>query len=164
MAESEVQVTVIGRDAKFKGEMSFDHSARILGQFEGKIIAGGEVHVSDGALCKASIDARTVVIDGVVEGDVLARERLQLTSKAKVKGDINAAAFVVQEGASFTGQCRVGPSAAARAPESASSPSSTIPVVADTDIEIKRNRPAAPQAVTSSGSPAWMQVPKPAIA
>ena len=39
------ELTVIGPDTRIKGEMFFEKSARILGQFEGKIIAQGEVQI-----------------------------------------------------------------------------------------------------------------------
>lgn len=108
---SEMQTTVIGKDAKIKGEMTFEQSARILGTFEGKITAKGDVQVGEGAICRASVDATTVMVDGLIEGDVIARERVELTAKARVKGDLCATALIVADGASFVGHCRVGPEA-----------------------------------------------------
>src|ERR1044071_4572713 len=96
------QTTVIGADTHIKGEMNFDGSARILGKFEGNIHAKGELHIADGASCKAVVEANKVTVDGTVEGNVSARERVELTSKAKMKGDLVAARLLVAEGASFT--------------------------------------------------------------
>lgn len=104
--------TVIGPDTHIKGEMVFDSTARILGTFEGRVIAKGEVQIGEGAACKASVEGQTVIVDGLIEGDVQARDRVQLNSKARVVGDILAATLVVAEGASFTGHCRVGADAA----------------------------------------------------
>lgn len=104
--------TVIGPDTHIKGEMVFDSTARILGSFEGKIIAKGEVQIGESANCKASVEGTTVIVDGIIEGDVLARERVQLNARARVNGDVVAATMVVAEGASFTGHCRVGADAA----------------------------------------------------
>jgi cytoskeletal protein CcmA (bactofilin family) len=109
--------TVIGPDTHIKGEMVFDSTARILGTFEGRIIAKGEVQIGEGAACKAAVEGATVIVDGVIEGDVMARERVQLNSKARVIGDVVATTLVVAEGASFHGHCRVGADAArAKAP------------------------------------------------
>lgn len=110
MAE-EGQVTIIGKDAKIKGELSFENSAKILGGFEGKITAKGEVIIGETANCRATVEAGTVIVDGPIEGDIIARDRIQLTPKAKVKGDIIAASLTVGEGASFVGHCKVGPEA-----------------------------------------------------
>lgn len=100
--------TVIGPDTHIKGEMVFDSTARILGTFEGRVIAKGEVQIGEGATCKAAVEGTTVVVDGLIEGDVTARERVQLNSKARVIGDIVSNTLVVAEGASFNGHCRVG--------------------------------------------------------
>lgn len=108
MPEAQKTTTVIGPDTHIKGEMVFDSTARILGTFEGRVIAKGEVQIGEGAACKASVEGTTVIVDGLIEGDVQARERVQLNSKARVVGDIVAATLVVSEGASFTGHCRVG--------------------------------------------------------
>lgn len=107
----EGQVTIIGKDAKIKGELSFENSAKILGGFEGKITAKGEVIIGETANCRATVEAGTVIVDGPIEGDIIARDRIQLSPKAKVKGDIIAASLTVSEGASFVGHCKVGPDA-----------------------------------------------------
>ncbi len=103
--------TVIGPDTKIKGEMTFESTARLLGQFEGKIQAKGELQVADSAQCRASVDAGKVVVDGLVEGNINARERVELTARAKMKGDLVAAKLVVADGATFVGHVTVGPEA-----------------------------------------------------
>lgn len=107
----EGHITIIGKDAKIKGELSFENSAKILGGFEGKISAKGEVVIGETANCRATVEAGTVIVDGPLEGDIIAKDRIQLTPKAKVKGDIIAASLTVGEGASFVGHCKVGPDA-----------------------------------------------------
>lgn len=108
MAEIGSQTTVIGADTKIKGDMSFDGTARILGSFEGSISAKGELQIAESATCRATVEAGKVMVDGNVEGNMTARERVELTAKARVKGDVVAARLVVAEGASFTGHCTVG--------------------------------------------------------
>lgn len=113
MADPINQVTVIGPDTFVKGELTFESTARILGRVEGKISSRGEVQIGEGAACKAAVEGDRVVIDGTVEGDVSARDRVELNAKAKLTGDITANTLVVTEGACYTGYCRVGPEAAA---------------------------------------------------
>lgn len=105
------EMTVIGPDTKIKGEMFFEKSARILGSFEGKITAQGEVQIGAGALCNAAVEADRVIVDGRVQGPITARDRLTLTANAQVQGDLTAGTLVVAEGASFVGHCHVGPHA-----------------------------------------------------
>ncbi len=115
MADSN-QTTIIGADTKIKGEMSFEATARLLGQFEGKINAKGELQVADSATCRAAVEANKVVVDGVIEGNVAARERIELNAKAKMKGDITSARLIVAEGASLVGHVTVGPEAGKAGP------------------------------------------------
>lgn len=155
MPSDENNVTVIARDAKFKGELVLEQSVKIHGSYEGRISSQGEIHVAEGAGCKASLEARSVIIDGNVEGDILARERLTLSGKARVKGDITAAAIIVAEGATYSGQCKVGPQA---------------PRGEDTDVEVKprvqrlqnMNGPAPATTAGTTPTPSWLQPPKPA--
>jgi len=105
------QMTVIGPDTQIKGEMTFNSTAKLMGMFEGKITAKGELQVAEGATCKASVDAGKILVDGVVEGNVTATERVQLNSKSRMKGDLVALRLVVAEGAAFTGHVSVGPDA-----------------------------------------------------
>ena len=111
MAETANQTTIIGSDTHIKGDMTFDGTAKILGTFEGKITAKGDLHVADGATCKAVVEAGKVTVDGLVDGNVTARERVELTGKARMKGDLVSARLLVAEGASFVGHCTVGPEA-----------------------------------------------------
>jgi cytoskeletal protein CcmA (bactofilin family) len=106
------EMTVIGPDTTIKGEMFFEKSARILGTFEGKIAAQGEVQIGATANCNAAVEASRVVVDGRVSGPITASDRITLTQSAHVQGDLTAGTLVVAEGASFVGHCQVGPHAA----------------------------------------------------
>lgn len=150
-ANSTEQMTVIGADTTIKGEMTFEKSARILGKFEGRIAARGEVQIGSGADCRAAVEAESIVVDGEVHGPVLARERLTLNANARVEGDLTAGTLVVVEGASFVGHCRVGPEAAelsrgtegraaqpeTRASEARAEPQTAPRPAAHTDIDFK---------------------------
>ena len=107
MVESD-QITVIGPDASVTGEMIFEKTARIVGTFEGKIHTKGELQISAGAQCKASIEAQSLTVDGSLMGDVRAGQIVQLHAKANVRGDVTATKLVVAEGASLVGHVAVG--------------------------------------------------------
>ncbi len=100
--------TVLGPDANFKGELSFDSNAQILGKFEGSITAKGKLHVADGSNCKAAIHASDVTVEGAVEGNVEAGKRLELTPTGSIKGDIVADTMAMADGAAIDGYCKIG--------------------------------------------------------
>lgn len=128
MADNQ-EITVIGADTYIKGEMTFDSTARVLGTFEGTITAKGEIQIAHGATCRATIEARIVSVDGKVEGNVTAHEKLILSAKAQMTGDLIAPTLVVAEGATFTGHVQVGPDAGKNGRAATKSASSTEPKV-----------------------------------
>lgn len=127
MAESDNQVTIIAADTHIRGEMNFDRTARIFGKFDGKVAAKGELQIAEGAACHAEVEAARVTVDGAIEGNVSAQDRIQLNNKGRIKGDIKAAKLVVAEGASLFGHCAVGPETATttRQPEIKTMPPQT---------------------------------------
>jgi cytoskeletal protein CcmA (bactofilin family) len=112
MSETNDQITIIGADTRISGEMTFGGAtAKILGSCDGKISAKGELQIASGSTCKAEVNAARVAIDGTVEGNITASERVQLNGNAKMKGDLVATTLVVESGAVFNGHVRVGPDA-----------------------------------------------------
>lgn len=100
--------TIIGQDARFKGELSFETSANILGNIEGSINSKGRVNVADGSECKATITANEISVEGHVEGNVEAKDRVEIKANGRITGDVVAAKMNMNEGASINGYCRIG--------------------------------------------------------
>lgn len=121
MADTTSPTTIIGADARFTGEMTFESNARILGNFEGRIVSKGELQVAENATCKATIEVGRLHLEGSVDGDITSRERLELTAKAKVKGNIVATRLVVAEGASIVGHVTIGTDASTKSDSEAAS-------------------------------------------
>ncbi len=149
MAEIQDGLTVIGADAVIKGDMSVESRARILGRFEGTIKSKGQIEVADKATCKAAIDASVVQIDGTVEGNVTASEKVQLNATARVTGDLTAAKLIVTEGAAYSGKITVGPNALKSRP-------------AETPARVEGSMPR--DAVAPAGAPAMGGAKEPAMA
>ena len=110
--------TILGPDAKFKGELHFEKGMRVMGQFEGKITTPGRVHVAKEAKMQADVDAGGIVVEGEVNGNLSANDRIELKNTARYEGDLRATKLVVDEGAVFSGHVNVGPDTAkARPPQ-----------------------------------------------
>jgi cytoskeletal protein CcmA (bactofilin family) len=110
MAESSQEfATIIGADANFKGDLRFESAAKVLGRFEGTITSKGKIHIADGSECKATVSAKEVSVEGRIEGNVEAGDRIELKPTGIVTGDITAARMTMAEGASINGHCRIGP-------------------------------------------------------
>ena len=117
--------TILGPDAVFKGELKFDKGLRILGKFDGTIQSKGTIHIADSAKLKANIDAGAIEVDGDVVGNLNAVSRIQLRSTAKLEGDLKTSRLEVADGATFVGNCIVGPQENGKAPSA--TPAKTDP-------------------------------------
>jgi cytoskeletal protein CcmA (bactofilin family) len=103
--------TVIGQDATFKGELTFEKGLRLQGRFEGKINTAGRLHVAKEAKLNADVEAGGIIVEGEVRGNLSASDRIELKQSARYEGDLTASKLVVDEGAVFSGHVTVGPDA-----------------------------------------------------
>jgi cytoskeletal protein CcmA (bactofilin family)/F0F1-type ATP synthase membrane subunit b/b' len=97
---------VIRRGAEFDGLVLLPASARIDGRISGDVIASGLVWIGEAARVKARIQAEEVVVAGVIEGEVLARQRIELLATARVSGALRAPRLVLADGAFLEGRCQ----------------------------------------------------------
>ncbi len=105
---SEEFATILGADATFKGDLSFDSAAKLLGRFEGSIKAKGRVYVADGSCCKATLSAKEISVEGQVEGNIEAGDRVELKPTGKILGDVVASRMSMADGATLDGHVRIG--------------------------------------------------------
>ena len=88
---------------KFAGELSFD------GKIEGEINTDGVLNLGDSAVVNGNINAQSVVVRGKVNGNITAKEKIEIKSKAELFGDIRASKLTVEEGVTFVGRTEVNP-------------------------------------------------------
>ena len=95
---------IIGPSITIKGDVSGDEDLLIQGRIEGKVnLAKHNVTIGSDGRVKADVQARTVVVEGEVEGDLRAQEQIILRHTAKVEGSITAPRVVLEDGAVFRG-------------------------------------------------------------
>ena len=103
----ELIMTTLGKETVFKGTMKFTKSLRIRGYFEGDIESSGFLLVEEGATIKANIRVRSVVIGGMVYGNIVATEKLEMLSTGHVYGNIQTARLKIADGVVFEGKCEM---------------------------------------------------------
>jgi len=99
--------TVIGAGSKFVGEISGEENIVIHGEIDGDCDLQGTVVVEEGAKWKGTVKASNVIIAGLVEGDVIATEKLELASTAVIEGNLSGPVIAVAEGAVIKGGMRM---------------------------------------------------------
>lgn len=104
----DAQTTVIAHDTMWKGEIQSNGTVHVHGRLEGAIRANRDVYVAEEADVDATITATNVVIAGLVKGTIRCESRFEVLPTGRVSGDILAPTLVVHEGATVTGQFRMG--------------------------------------------------------
>ncbi|MFK7898347.1 MAG: polymer-forming cytoskeletal protein [Myxococcota bacterium] len=105
----------IDQGSEFEGKLSFKDTVRIDGTFSGEISSDNTLIVGESGQIHAQIKSVSVVISGLVEGDVLASEQIVLHKTAVVNGDLAAPKIMMEEGAQLNGAVRMGKNAGASA-------------------------------------------------
>jgi len=137
---------VIGAATTVRGEISGDEDLLVEGRVEGKIhLLQNAVTIGAKGKLSAEVQARTVMIDGEVEGNLIAEEQIVLRKSGKVRGDLVAPRVTIEDGASFKGSIDMEPKRAAAAPRPA-----VAPVKSDA---AKSGAPGGSPAVAAAGSP-----------
>jgi len=97
-------------DCKITGTIKFDGPMRIDGKVDGKIITdNGELVIGETSTVSATINTKSAIIEGRVDGKITASDKVVLKQKAHVIGDLQAKTLIVEEGVVFAGRCNVKP-------------------------------------------------------
>ncbi|MDA0739284.1 MAG: polymer-forming cytoskeletal protein [Nitrospirae bacterium] len=99
----------VGEGVEFKGVINYQGTVRIDGQLEGEIHTSGVLIVGQGAVIDAKVEAGTIICQGKIIGDIIAREKIQLMSPAVVDGSVTTPSLSMEEGVLFNGTCEMGP-------------------------------------------------------
>ncbi|CDM64074.1 bactofilin family protein [Pyrinomonas methylaliphatogenes] len=98
----------VGAGTMLKGEATFKALLRVDGHLSGRISSpDGTLIVSTGGQVDADIEVAVAIINGTVNGDIIASKRIEMGRAAKVTGNIQTPALVVENGAIFEGSCRM---------------------------------------------------------
>jgi cytoskeletal protein CcmA (bactofilin family) len=101
------QPTYIAPSAKFVGTIAGRGAYVCCGTFEGDCDIDGLLTLADGGRWKGTITATDIVVGGIVEGDVVARQRLEVAPTARIAGTLSGKSIAVAEGAIIEGAIKV---------------------------------------------------------
>ena len=94
----------IGKSVIIKGDLSGSEDLTIEGHVEGKIeLRQNVLTIGPNGRIKAAVFAKTVIIQGEVQGDITASERIDIRDAGSVDGDLSAPRIAIADGAHFRG-------------------------------------------------------------
>ena len=100
---------VLSSDVEIKGNIKFTGELTFEGKLDGEIQTEGVLNLGDTAVINGNIAAQTVVVRGKVNGNIVAKEKIEIKSKAELFGDIRSSKLVIEEGVTFVGKTEVNP-------------------------------------------------------
>jgi cytoskeletal protein CcmA (bactofilin family) len=100
---SEKLESFVGENSHFTGNVETEGTIRIDGLLEGNVQADWVV-LGVKATVKGNIIARGIVVGGKIEGNLLAKEVVDVKAQGVISGDIEAGKFLVVEGGVLNGR------------------------------------------------------------
>ena len=101
--------TSIGAQATIRGDVIFSGGLFVEGQIEGGVFADSAASdavltIADPGRVHGEVRAPHVVVNGSLEGDVYASERIELGPNARIQGNVNYKTIEMAAGAQITGR------------------------------------------------------------
>lgn len=156
--------TVIAEQGAVRGTIRGTEDVVVFGYVEGRVELDGTLFVEPSGIVKADVDARHVVIAGVVVGDVSARDCVELLPSGRVVGNLSTPRLVMAAGGAVRGQVSMGAAgdpkpevaapAAPKRPVTASRPEVSSRAPRATDEPVWRRPTAQMVAVPAASAPA----------
>jgi len=108
--DSDSNTIDITRESRFSGQLKFSGTLVIEGEVEGELEAT-RVIIREGGIASARILGDSITISGKVNGDVVARRALEMTSTGRLQGDVTAPEMKLHPGSVVKGRCSIGEAA-----------------------------------------------------
>ena len=135
----------LGKNVTIKGQILAREDLTIDGEMEGTIeCQDHRLTIGPNARVQATLKAREIVIQGSIQGNVEASDKIDIRREAKLVGDIKTSRIVIEDGAYFKGSIDI--SKAAPPPKVVAPPAPQQPAIVNT---ANTPAPAIPVAVSS---------------
>lgn len=97
-----------GQEPELAGEINFRDMVRVNGYIAGSVYSEtGTLIVDTNARVDANVEVGVAVISGCVNGDIVARQKVEIGPNAKINGNIWTKSIEIKDGAIFEGVCRM---------------------------------------------------------
>ena len=120
---------VLNSDVEIKGNVKFAGELTLEGKLEGEVNSDGTLIIGETGTVNGNVSAGTVSVRGKINGNIVARDKIEIKSKAEVFGDIRSAKLAIEEGVTFVGKTEVNPNklAPSAPPRPATGPAGAAP-------------------------------------
>ena len=100
----EKNITVLGTETEFSGELSFKDNLVITGKFNGTINATGDLEISKEAVCNVDVSVNSVVVSGKLKGDIVSQKFVEMKNGSSIQGNVTTSRIRIEDGVDFQGK------------------------------------------------------------
>jgi cytoskeletal protein CcmA (bactofilin family) len=97
--------TILGKGSSITGDLRINGFVRLDGDIDGNLETDGNVIIGDNARIRGDVKAKSVIISGIVIGNIIAQEGFMILSEAAVLGDVISRKVQIDDKATFNGRC-----------------------------------------------------------
>ena len=105
--EEDTIETVIGPSIKVEGDFMSRGNIIVEGHVNGSVKTTRNLRIGENAVIQANVEAENAIIAGTVEGNIAIVNNLEVLSSARVSGDVTTGRLTIQDGAYFSGNCKM---------------------------------------------------------
>ncbi|MFO1498423.1 MAG: polymer-forming cytoskeletal protein [Verrucomicrobiota bacterium] len=109
MQASNPSKNLLNGDVEIKGSIKFSSELTFDGKLEGDVQTDGTLTVGENANVTGNINAQVVLSRGKINGNIVAKDKVELKARSELFGDIRAAKLMMEEGVTFVGKIEVNP-------------------------------------------------------
>jgi cytoskeletal protein CcmA (bactofilin family) len=103
------EVGCIGQGIEINGDIAFSDRLQVDGRVSGKLRSeSGTLIIGESGQLDAQIDVGVCVVHGSVNGNLVARSKVEIRRTGRVHGDVMTPVLLVEEGAVFNGAIKMG--------------------------------------------------------
>jgi cytoskeletal protein CcmA (bactofilin family) len=99
--------TIVSSSMRIEGELKSNGNIHIDGLVTGKVHTSQDLIVGPNAQIDADVVAANGSIAGIIKGNVLVKNHLQILPTGKIIGNISCATLEISAGAYFSGACKM---------------------------------------------------------
>ncbi|MEA1910670.1 MAG: polymer-forming cytoskeletal protein [Spirochaetota bacterium] len=99
--------SIVGDGTRFVGDLELNGLLRIDGDFIGNIKTDGKVLIGKNGRAECTITADTVVIGGVVKGDIVSKGKVVILSTGMLIGNVSTPRLISEDGVILNGLCMI---------------------------------------------------------
>jgi len=106
-AAGQTSMSVIDHGCEIEGRLTFGGTLILNGKFQGEVVSSDTLIVGEAGNLRADVRVGVAIISGQIDGQITARERVELRGNAQIRGDIVTPMLILDKGVIFNGHCKM---------------------------------------------------------